>query len=318
MDIRSIQRSDEKIVFTIAMFFSCVCWCALLLSFFSPPQPKEFCIYDDDDEYYHVSMEEAIENEYTDYCLAREDVPDNVWEETEKSFLATARENWWAARFVIGFYAGILIAFVYVPMGLAMAYIRMNGVKLSMTQQKDLYRIYARAGEKLNMDTLPSAYVIDGDGIANAFAVKIARKRMVVFYAELVERMLSEQKEDELLAIAGHELTHVKLHHISYWLLLLPFSFVPFAQHYLSRLRELSADQGAYFVTGNVETVTKALMKIVLGVRTTRDASVQEYVEESMKERGVFAGLTRMLATHPSIPERIAAVQNLTKKLSNA
>jgi len=79
-------------------------------------------------------------------------------------------------------------------------------------------------------------YVLQGDGVLNAFATRFARKNFVVIYSDIFEMAYQEEK-DAVSFIIGHELGHLKRRHVSNWrlFLTLPARFIPLLYKAYSR-----------------------------------------------------------------------------------
>lgn len=323
LTLETLRTPAERVWLTLAVLFSGTVWLSILAAygfvFLYTPQPLPICYYEDYDydaeEYYYTyDIVTAASEIDMDECLEESSIPADLVTEAHSEALAAALTNKIAGIFASILplvYIGAFFVFIYVSTALTMAYIRLNALRLDKNQYPEFYEVYVKAAQKLGVNRIPPAYVIDADGAANAFAIKIAHKRMVVFFAELVDRLIADGKLDELEAVAAHELTHVKLGHIQWWFALLPFTLLPFSGKALSRAREYSADRGALFVTENVQATSMALLKLVLGVRMAKIANVPEYITASSSERGVFATLARLTGTHPPIPERIRALEQL-------
>jgi Zn-dependent protease with chaperone function len=288
MNISDIRTRGEKILFPIAMVFSGLFWLVLLFGLVVGMIPRsteqsasqvivespEPCIYIHEDYYYFMTQEQAVEHPDKITCLPKEEVPPEIYSNAVEKLAAAISASAppidpkaAAGRFfsVILFYIFLIFSFIYISTALAMAMIRLNGVRLSKTQYPAFYKIYEEAAKKLGLQKIPNAYIIHTGGDLNAFAIKITRKKMVVFYADLIENLVEGQKFDELQAVAAHELTHVFLKHIHYWLFLMPFRILPFLTPLLSRMRETSADRGALMVTENHAVVSQALVKLATG-----------------------------------------------------
>ncbi|MFA5820833.1 MAG: M48 family metallopeptidase [Candidatus Gracilibacteria bacterium] len=212
------------------------------------------------------------------------------------------------------FYFMAIVLFIYLSTALMMGRIRLNGVRLSEKQYGAFYKIYAKTAHELGLKKIPHAYIVRATGEVNAFAVKVSHKRMIVFYAELIEALVEGKKYDELKAVAAHELTHVYLRHINYWLFLFPFRIIPFLGSMYSRQREYSADRGAYMLLKNEGSCTQAFIKLVAGKFMAKEIDVDEYLEQPKTEHGIFAFLAKITGTHPPIPYRIQAIRKLAKK----
>ncbi|MBI2463642.1 M48 family metallopeptidase [Candidatus Peregrinibacteria bacterium] len=324
IDLKKIRVKSEKILFALAVIFSGFVWGGIFYlmigPIITPVVPIEPCIYEEDGLYNYMSYEEATEYDYE--CLQKEKIPSEIWkslyQEGKEELTTDAKKDKWTTfgeSMIIVFYFFSFVLFFYIATALAMADIRLNGIKLSEKQYKNFYAIYRKTAEELGIKKIPNAYIIHAAGELNAFAIKIARKRMVVFYAELVETLTEGDKLDELHAVAAHELTHVKLRHIYYWFLLIPFNFFPFFGKMLSRAREYSADRGALAICGDTKIVTQALVKLAAGKFVAKEVDIDEYIQNAHSERGFFIILARLMATHPPIPTRIQALNEFSSQL---
>lgn len=315
----TIRTKAEKVLYPIALIFSFIFWGSFVFGFAyiftTEPVAVEPCITEDDERYYFYSPDEL-----TQYgiplsdCIARSDLPEHVYQEALLDSEKQSRASLVAASGGLGlilFYAFMIIFFAYFSTGLFMGYIRLNGVRLSEKQYGVFYKIYKETAEQLGLTQVPHAYIIRASGDVNAFAVKVSRKKMVVFFAELIETLVDGEKYDELRAIAAHELTHVYLNHVNYWIFLLPIHIIPLFPSMLSRARENSADRGAVLLTKNKETVIQALIKIVTGKYVAQHVDVDEYIEQPKTERGFFTWLVRITSSHPPIPHRLKNIRDM-------
>lgn len=324
VDLKKIQVKSEKILFALAVLFSSFVWIGIayliIKPIITPVAPVEPCIYEEEGIYDYMSYEDATE--YYFECLQKEQVPAEIWgslyQQGKEKLTAEANKDKWATlggAMVVALYFFSFVLFIYIATALTMAHIRLNGIKLSEKQYSSFYAVYRKTAEELGITKIPNAYIIHAAGELNAFAIKIARKRMVVFYAELVETLTEGDKLDELHAVAAHELTHVRLRHIYYWFFLIPFNFLPFLGKMLSRAREYSADRGALVICKDTTSVTQALVKLAAGKFVAKEVDIDEYIQNAHCERGFFIWLAKLIATHPPIPTRIQALNEFSSQL---
>ncbi len=85
-----------------------------------------------------------------------------------------------------------------------------NNLRVSAEQYPSLHRQYVRMAEVLDVPRLPTLY-IDTSPVINAYAMG-THDYFIVVNSGLIDLM----SEDELLAIIGHELGHVKCQHMLY------------------------------------------------------------------------------------------------------
>jgi len=156
-------------------------------------------------------------------------------------------------------------------------------IRVSERQYPSLYKQYLRMAEVLDVRKLPSLY-IETTPTINAFAAGIDNYSIV-----LCSGLIDIMDEDELLAILGHELGHVKCEHQLYKttamvltgfggtvLSQLSQTGIPGVEFFVSagrlgvefaimdwnRKAELSCDRAALLATQDVDVVARALAKL--------------------------------------------------------
>lgn len=153
-------------------------------------------------------------------------------------------------------------------------------LRVNAEQYPSLYRVFVRMAQVLDVRRLPSLY-IETTPTINAFAMGIENYSIV-----LCSGLIDIMDDDELMAVLGHELGHVKCEHQLYktmvYLLttfgdaILNQAKVPgldlvlsagrigleFALMDWSRKAELSCDRAALLATQNIDGVASALAKL--------------------------------------------------------
>ena len=119
-----------------------------------------------------------------------------------------------------------------------------TAVQLSERQFPALYGTAQEFAEALGLGRRPVVYLANGNGALNAFAAQAAGQDYVVVSNELFAH-LHEENRDGLRFILGHEMGHIRLHHVSLWYqLAVAYSQrIPILGPTLSRLREYSCDR---------------------------------------------------------------------------
>ncbi|WP_428910638.1 M48 family metallopeptidase [Niallia sp. Krafla_26] len=200
---------------------------------------------------------------------------------------------------------------------LSMASIRRNGVRLSEKQFPTIYEKAVKLSQQMELEKMPSIYVMESMGIMNAFATRFFGKNMVVVYSEIFD--LSEENcDDELLFVLAHEFTHIKRRHVLVHFLLLPSMFVPFLGEAYLRACEYTCDRYAAYYIGNVDAAKEALSMLAIGKKLTSKMNKEAYVQQIAEESGFFTWLSEKLSSHPHLPKRINALDhwvNPTKPL---
>jgi Zn-dependent protease with chaperone function len=105
------------------------------------------------------------------------------------------------------------------------AHLKGNAVEISQAQFPDLYAQFTECCRRLRIETPPQAYIVNGNGILNAFATKFLRTQYVVLTSDVVDAM--HGNAEGLRFYMGHELGHLRMKHISKQLLRWPALWLP-------------------------------------------------------------------------------------------
>jgi len=196
---------------------------------------------------------------------------------------------------------------------LAIAYIRMNSIKVGPNQFPKLYESLQRQSQILGLKKAPSMFILMGNGVLNAFATRLVFRQIIVIFSNLAEALIEEEQDQKQLdAVVAHELGHHRLMHTTLfeWLLL-PASFIPLLYAALTRWREYSADRVMRVITPDLEGSQRALIKLAGGRLMGSQANIEEFINQSNDEKGFFAWLAEVTATHPHLPKRVNALKKL-------
>ena len=217
-------------------------------------------------------------------------------------------------------------------------------LRVNASQYPSIYKQFVRMAQILDVKKLPSLYIQTTPTI-NAFAAGVENYSIV-----LCSGLMDIMDEDELLAILGHELGHVKCEHQLYkttasvltlfgdlvisqasalaipgleFVLSAASGGVKFAIMDWNRKAELSCDRAALLVTQNEEKVASALAK--LGGYSSKYADELNLDEaerqaELYEELGTDSILMKLLklqammqATHPYPVVRVKEIRQWAK-----
>ncbi|MFD2446472.1 M48 family metallopeptidase [Bacillus sp. CGMCC 1.16607] len=209
---------------------------------------------------------------------------------------------------IIGiFIIGGLILISFFLHGLMIAGIRRNGVKLSEKQFPDLYEKASQVAKDMGLINVPDIYVVESEGILNAFATRFFGRNMVVLYSEIFE-LMKQNAEKEVLFVLAHEFAHLKRRHVIISFILLPAMWVPFIGNAYLRACEYTCDRyGTYYVQ-SLEASKNALTMLAIGKELYHQVDQEVYMQQIETESGFFAWLNEKLSTHPHLPKRLYAL----------
>src|SRR5690242_18506551 len=91
------------------------------------------------------------------------------------------------------------------------AHLKGNAVEISQGQFPDLYTQFVESCRRLKIETPPQAFIVNGNGLLNAFATRFLRTQYVVLTSDVVDAM--HGNPDGLRFYMGHELGHLRMKH---------------------------------------------------------------------------------------------------------
>jgi len=204
-----------------------------------------------------------------------------------------------------------------------------SGVKVTHKQFPELYKLEIEAAKTLAVPRLPKMYVVYSPYM-NAFTIGTNEDPVIVLFSAIIDEM----SEDELKAVIGHEMGHIKSNHVLYHTVgqilgsvaTSALSGIPFANYLTGGVRiallawmrksEYTADRAALLVSGNLEAVRNALIKLQLGSRKLFDKlDMEEYMEQLQElDEEKIGKWSELFLTHPFGVRR---VENLNKFYEN-
>jgi Zn-dependent protease with chaperone function len=210
---------------------------------------------------------------------------------------------------------GALIALLLLVPGLIIvretqrASVRGTAVQLSEAQFPDLYRTAEGFATALGLPRRPDIFLTNGNGALNAFAAQATGHDYVVLSNELFANLYRRNREG-LRFILGHEMGHIRLHHVALWYsLAVAYSQrIPILGPTLSRLREYSCDRhGAYLCPDGAT----GLVLLAAGRYVETDVDIAELVGQGRALRGFWVGLAQLPRSHPFTVRRLERLVGL-------
>ncbi|MGG4490847.1 M48 family metallopeptidase [Metabacillus idriensis] len=201
----------------------------------------------------------------------------------------------------------ILIPFILIPLIahlLSIGMIRGNGVKVTPIQFPEIYAKVNDLAVKMEMKKLPDIFIIESEGMLNAFATRFLGRNMVVLYSGIAELHVKGGKE-ELDFVIAHELAHIKRNHLFKNLLVLFGNWVPFLGSAYSRACEYTCDTLAHYYTEDLDASKRALTVLAIGPVLYKHVNETDYLQASSREKNLFVWFSEKVSTHPVLPKRI-------------
>ncbi len=209
-----------------------------------------------------------------------------------------------ALGILVFYLAVIVIVFVGAHI-IAVGHLMGNGVRVTEKQFPELWTVFGRAALDLGIKKLPAFYLVESGGLLNAFATRLFTRSYVAIYADLAERLYEGDPESVAFVVA-HELVHVKRNHMLRNLVTLPAEIIPFLKPAWRRACEYTCDAGGALLAP--AGARKGLVLLAAGKKLSARLDVEAYLESFNAEKSVWKRLAELVASHPHLPKRIAAL----------
>jgi Zn-dependent protease with chaperone function len=190
------------------------------------------------------------------------------------------------------------------------ATIRATAVQLSRTQFPDLYASVDAFAEALGVRPTPTVFLANGNGTLNAFAAQSGwTNNYVVLSNELFANLRNNNREGTRF-ILGHEVGHIRLHHVALWynLVLCYSQLIPILGSTLSRLREYSCDRNGAALESKGEP---GLVLLTAGRYAYDNVQVSELVDQGKHLGGFWVEIAQLPRSHPWTVRRVWRLHQL-------
>ena len=204
------------------------------------------------------------------------------------------------------------IFYLFAQSGL-IAWLRGTGVRLSEDQFPDLYLQYLECCKKLGMVEPPEAYILQGDGLMNAFATRFLGRDFVIVLSDTVDAM--RDLPDGINFYFGHELGHIKQGHLTGHIWRMPVLWLPLVGAAYARAQEYTCDMHGRACCDNPESAARALAVLAAGAEKWKTINLRQYARQTMANRGFFPDLHELLSGYPWMTKRVARAISPTTKM---
>lgn len=204
-------------------------------------------------------------------------------------------------------YAVMLWLFIMFQKIYLVAYMKGNGIAITERQFPEVFEAYKKMGDELGLKKLPRLFIIQQGGALNAFALRFSGKNYIAIYSDVFELMNSDI--DSVKLALGHELGHVRRHHMSKRFWTFPSSLIPFLTPAYSRACEYTCDNIGYELAERKST--NGLLVLAAGKGLYRQVNPASFMEDARDNCTMSVRFIGLLLSHPYLPRRIA---NLMKE----
>lgn len=190
---------------------------------------------------------------------------------------------------------------------------RAHSIKVGPEQFPALWDMYTQIAAKMDMASLPSLYVKNGNGVVNAYALSCNRRlKYVVLHAEIA--CLVETNPQVVAFVMAHELAHHKLGHVSLWRIIV--STVPNAMFLpgkaVTRAQEYSADRLAFHHCP--DCIDDGCSFLGVGPWMAGQVNPEALHKQTIEDdRSLWIRLHNILSDHAVLTKRFKALKDMEK-----
>ena len=211
----------------------------------------------------------------------------------------------------------ILFLLIAIPFVVSYAYAQYRSMSIQITQKTypEIYAIVQEFSQKLGLKKVPKVYLIQGNGILNAFSSFIPFKQYIELYADLVEVAYREHHDMPTLRfIIAHEMGHIYYKHATmhYYYSMLVSQTIPILGSTASRAREYSCDRLAQLLSGS--DGIDAMMSLTAGIHLYKQVDKQDYIDHTVEVGGFFVFCYNLVSDHPVTCKRVIALADPQKR----
>lgn len=211
----------------------------------------------------------------------------------------------------IGMFVTIFGLLIFLPLAVSYAYAGYRSMSVKITERNfpEIYSIAKEYADRLGMKKVPAVYMVQGNGILNAFSAFIPFRQYIELYADLVEVAYREHHDMETLRfIIAHEMAHIYLGHakLYYNYSILFSNMIPILSSTASRAREYSCDRIAQKLSGS--DGIDAMMSLTAGIHLYKYVDKEDYIEHASSVKGFFVWCYNLVSNHPVTSKRVLAL----------
>ena len=209
-------------------------------------------------------------------------------------------------------YGVILVVFGYLGLYYIYAFARSRSLRITEKNFPEVYELIELYAKKLQMKETPKAYIMQSNGVLNAFSAFIFRKQYIEINTEIFEVAYREHHDmDALGFIIAHEMAHIYYGHatLHYNIPIWFVKGVPIIGATASRAREYSVDRLAQRISGN--DGVSAMFMLMVDRHLYKMVDREDYLQQAKEQKGFFIWWVNLLADHPILCKRIQALAQM-------
>ena len=191
------------------------------------------------------------------------------------------------------------------------ARLRGTGVRITPQQFPDLHRRLEACCERLEIDTLPEAYLVHPGASLNPVAACFLGQNIIVLSSATVDAL--DDRPDAINFHIGHAIGRLRRHHLRWAVLLAPAALLPLLGAAYARAREYTCDRYGFHACDELASAQAGLAALAAGNRRWRQLDGAEYAAQARLGGGFWMSFHELISDRPWLVRRMAAVRGLAR-----
>lgn len=217
----------------------------------------------------------------------------------------------------IQYFVMVIFTIIAIPFVVSYAYAQYRSMSVQITEKTypEIYAIVEEYAQKLGMKRVPKVYMVQGNGVLNAFSSFIPFRQYIEIYADLLEVAYREYHDMATIRfIIAHEMGHIYYKHATmhYYYGMMFSQLIPIVGETASRAREYSCDRLAQLLSGS--DGLDAMMTFVAGIHLYKQVDKVDYVQHALEVKGFFLFCYNLMCSHPVMTKRVIALADPERK----
>jgi Zn-dependent protease with chaperone function/type II secretory pathway pseudopilin PulG len=191
------------------------------------------------------------------------------------------------------------------------SYLKGTAVHITPQQFPDLHQRIESSCQRLGLEVVPEAYLLQMGGAFNAFATRFLGRHFIVLYSDVVDAL--EDRPDAINFYIGHEIGHIKRNHLRWSALLAPAALLPLLGAAYARAREYTCDRHGFHACDDLKSAQVGLAALAAGGKRWRHLSVSNYAAQARQSSGFWMSFHELVGDYPWLVKRMAVVKGLAQ-----
>lgn len=194
---------------------------------------------------------------------------------------------------------GLIVLMKFLAELFVAATIKTNAIEVTEAQFPEIHSAVVRCCQKLGI-VPPTVYVMQ-DSVWNAWAARIAGKRMVVLLSGALDSLLLKGDMKQVAFLVGHEIGHHAAGHLNFWTRGAEMGcWVPWILLWYKRRCELTCDRIGLFCAEDARASLLALANMTVGAQLADQVNIDQAIYQWQKHKHeIYVRYRTIYSTHP-------------------